>query len=255
MTMNIFETNKVTLFNNSILIFKKNNNYPRLYKNNLLFPTTVRKIYQVTVYTWETIVGDNNSTVGHSSLKIEKIIHSLEGKEVVKSKYLSFRPKYAWMVNPLTIFFPVKGNNLKNLSEDIEIDGSPNRKYTRNISEREYKTLSKYIESTNDEIDRGNYLYQLLPGLSILNIAKKLTNTLAFDSFASCPFSGMGFIAKNRDLNPFNEITNIIASHCSLSVASALDNIMKISVSRFAPWGITPSDLANILEKSDEAGN
>jgi hypothetical protein len=205
--------------------------------------------YECVVYTWETIFDDrgNKSSVGHSSLELKGITYE-SGKKIDSSKkYLSFRPKHSWMVNPLTLFLPVKGKNVPSLQEDMSIEGSPHRTVTKKISEKEFKALSNNIDETTTQIKNNEYLYQLFPGLSLLHVIKKLATDVAIKAFSACPFSGLNVMGDHQ-FNFFSNTKEIVSAHCSLAVAKVLSTIERIPINPYLPWKITPTELGNIVD-------
>lgn len=210
--------------------------------------------YSATIHIWDTTINKNTeldsindkSTVGHAAIE-------LQGPKT--NNYFSFRPKNPLFVNPFLFFMPTSGRSFLNTKEDCMHEGSgiegkeADRKIVIPLSREQHEKMSEKIDSMKTEAEKGQLLYHLFPRISLLPAVKALASKRGYEELSSCPFSGQSM--KDDRYKDMEEIQKVRSSHCALTVKEILSsgNIeIPASVGRYAPWGLTPTELGETLK-------
>lgn len=216
------------------------------------------KQYQATVYIWPTKLGDDDgygTTVGHSSLELKEI-STEDPRKPIYSKYISLRPKNPLLVNPATIFFPVKGVNCESLNEDMDLEGDGNSPqlpevFNLQLNEEQYHKMSESIDTIKNKIEQKKILYQLFPGISVLKLMKMLGSKEGYEGMSKCPFTGQTMGDERYKM--MEGLSDIKSYHCAITTAKVLKAAgIKPPLHSTLPWKTTPTELSRFLNNNFE---
>ena len=213
------------------------------------------------VHVWDTKVRneeDRTSSVGHVSIEIVKSFNPrITSNNVIERRYISLRPKHSILVNPFLFFLPTRAVNCPSVEEDCrgestnDIPRPPDRVIPIKLNRRQYVSMTKKAVEIQTNVQKQTLLYHLFPGASILPVAQQLSTRTSYRAMTECPFSSqpMGD-ERHQDMAAMSELK---ASHCALTVRDVLNaGNIPTPITSWVPWKVTPTELANSLEKTLE---
>jgi len=191
--------------------------------------------YSTNIHIWETGM---DTGVGHASLELKQ-----DGKVI---KYVSLRPKYPSLVNPLTLPIPTPGINLTSIEEDQDMEGrEADRIFSFPLTEEQFEEMASEADKISEQISTKKRLYQLNPRISMLSFATLFTKPSASKALTECPITGL---QSQTEIPDFSGLEEIQSSHCALTVADVLSAGQIKTHFHHVPWVISPSNLGDQLQ-------